>query len=136
HHGRRPVIPRRQTRNQRMAGKPMTMTRLNDVQRVERAIAICVAFDLGAPLFAALENDLALLRSRDRALQQRREKPLPRYVTRAGRGYSFQVYPRGPRTRLRGEPGTAEFRAAYSVALVDAIAMENDSDDWPCPAKK
>jgi hypothetical protein len=47
---------------------PMTMTRLNDVQRVERAIAVCVGLDLGAPLFAALENDLAMLRARDRAL--------------------------------------------------------------------
>jgi hypothetical protein len=46
----------------------MTMTRLNDVQRVERAIAVCVGLDLGAPLFAALENDLAMLRARDRAL--------------------------------------------------------------------
>lgn len=57
------------------------------------------------------------------------KKPLPRYVARTKGGYSFQVYPGGPITRLHGEPGTPEFRRSYSAALVDAIAMENDSDE-------
>jgi hypothetical protein len=30
---------------------------------------------------------------------------------------------------LPNDPTTPEFRAAYSAALVDAIAMENDSDE-------
>ncbi|KYK44885.1 hypothetical protein A1D31_11755 [Bradyrhizobium liaoningense] len=56
---------------------------------------------------------------------------LPRYVTRArlnggAYGYSFQVYPGGPHTRLHGKPGWPEFRAEYSAALVDAAAAEQD----------
>jgi hypothetical protein len=41
---------------------------MSDTERAERALAICVVLDLGAPLFAALENDLEMLRTRDRAL--------------------------------------------------------------------
>lgn len=65
-------------------------------------------------------------------MQRQQKKPaLPRYVTRArcaDDAYAcwFQVYPRGARTRLCGELGTSEFRAAYSVALVNAIAAEKD----------
>ncbi|TCU75294.1 hypothetical protein EDE08_103514 [Bradyrhizobium sp. R2.2-H] len=64
---------------------------------------------------------------------QQKKYVLPRYVTHAllnggTYGYSFQVYLGGPHTRLRGRPGTPEFRAAYSAALVDAIAAENDND--------
>jgi hypothetical protein len=42
--------------------------RLSDTERAERRLAICVCFDLGVPLFMALENDLAMLRTRDRFL--------------------------------------------------------------------
>lgn len=65
-------------------------------------------------------------------MQRQQKKPaLPRYVTRArckGDAYAhwFQVYAGGAPTRLRGELGTSEFRAAYSGALVDAIAAEKD----------
>ena len=40
--------------------------KMSDVERVECALAVCVSLDLGAPLFAALECDLAMLRARDR----------------------------------------------------------------------
>jgi hypothetical protein len=36
---------------------------------------------------------------------------------------------RGARIPLPNDPTTPEFRAAYSAALVDAIAMENDGDE-------
>lgn len=48
---------------------PMTMTKMTDIEHVERSIAVCVAFDLGAKLFAGLECDRALLHARDRALK-------------------------------------------------------------------
>jgi hypothetical protein len=41
--------------------------KMSDTERAERTLAICVCLDLGAPLFAALENDLTMLRARDRA---------------------------------------------------------------------
>jgi hypothetical protein len=36
----------------------------------------------------------------------------------------------GARVPLPNDPTTQEFRAAYNAALVDAIAAEDDSDDW------
>ena len=63
------------------------MTRLNDdVQRAELRLAICVAFDLGAPLFAALENDLAMLRSRPLAGRDARGPRLEH-----GKNHSFKT---------------------------------------------
>ncbi|OKO75949.1 hypothetical protein AC629_33470 [Bradyrhizobium sp. NAS80.1] len=66
---------------------------------------------------------------------QQKKHVLPRYATRArleggAWAYWFQVYPCGPRTRLREDLGSPEFRAAYSAALVDAAAAEDDRDDW------
>jgi hypothetical protein len=64
-----------------------------------------------------------------RGLKQ--NKSLPRYVFEGSAAiYSFQASPVGLRVPLRGEPGTSEFRAAYSAALVDAAAAEPDHDDW------
>ena len=45
--------------------------RMSDTERAERALAICVVLDLGAPLFAALENDLEI-RALARADRHRR----------------------------------------------------------------
>ena len=57
---------------------------------------------------------------------------LPRYVERNHcngiLSFSFRVG-RGARISLPNDPTTPEFRAAYSAALVEAIAMENDSDE-------
>lgn len=55
---------------------------------------------------------------------------LPRYVERNHRNgnLSFRV-DRGARIPLPKDPTTPEFHAAYSAALVDAIAMENDCDE-------
>jgi hypothetical protein len=55
------MMPNRQRRN-------LMPKKMSDTERAERALAICVGFDLGAPLFAALECDLAMLRTRDRLL--------------------------------------------------------------------
>jgi len=70
-----------------------------------------------------------------RKIKLEKKKNLPRYVTRirleGGADIdSFQASPVGPRVPLPGKPGTPEFRAAYNAALVDAIAAEDDSDDW------
>lgn len=64
-------------------------------------------------------------------MQQQQMRSLPRYVERNHRNgnLSFRVYRGGARTPLPNDPTTPEFRAAYSTALVDAIAMENDSDE-------
>lgn len=80
------------------------------------------------PLFVCLLSFSEGLRARQQ------KKPLPRYMTRARlKGgtytYSFQASPGGPHIRPRGEPGTPEFRAAYSAALLEAIAMEDDSNE-------
>lgn len=63
--------------------------------------------------------------------RHQQQKPLPRYVDRNPRNghLSFRV-DRGARTPLPKDPTTREFRAAYNAALVDAIAAEDDSDDW------
>jgi hypothetical protein len=55
---------------------------------------------------------------------------LPRYAERDVRdgSLSFRV-DRGARVPLPNDPTTPEFRAAYSAALVEAIAIENDSDE-------
>jgi hypothetical protein len=57
---------------------------------------------------------------------------LPPHVERTHRNgifsFSFRVG-RGARVPLPNDPTTSEFRAAYSAALVEAIAMENDSDE-------
>jgi hypothetical protein len=57
---------------------------------------------------------------------------LPRYVERHHRdgifSFSFRIG-RGARIPLPNDPTTSEFRAAYSAALVEAIAMEDDSDE-------
>jgi hypothetical protein len=42
---------------------------------------------------------------------------------------SFRV-DRGARVPLPNDPTTSEFRRAYNEALVDAIAAEDDTDDW------
>ena len=57
--------------------------------------------------------------------------PLPRYVERNHRNgkLSFRV-DRGARVPLPSDPTSPEFRGAYNAALVDAIAAEDDSDDW------
>jgi hypothetical protein len=54
-------------------------------------------------------------------------KPLPRYVERNRNGLSFCVG-RGARIPLPNDPTSPEFRAAYSAALVDAIAAEDDNE--------
>jgi hypothetical protein len=56
---------------------------------------------------------------------------LPRYVERSHRDgiLSFSFCVGRLRIQLPNDPTTLEFRAAYSAALVDAIAMENDSDE-------
>jgi hypothetical protein len=55
---------------------------------------------------------------------------IPRYVERDHRNgnLSFRV-DRGARIPLPKDPTTPEFRAAYSAALVEAIAMETDCDE-------
>ena len=59
-----------------------------------------------------------------------RATPLPRYVERNCNGkLSFRV-DHGARIPLPNDPTTPEFRRAYNAALVDAIAAENDNDDW------
>jgi hypothetical protein len=54
---------------------------------------------------------------------------LPRHVERDHRNgilsFSFRVG-RGARISLSNDPTTPEFRAAYSAALVECIAMGND----------
>jgi hypothetical protein len=57
------------------------------------------------------------------------QKPLPRYVEYNHRNgnLSFRAY-RGACTPLPNDPTSLDFRAAYSAALVDAIAMENDDE--------
>jgi hypothetical protein len=69
------------------------------------------------------------------SLMHQQKTPFPRYVTRVRLEYSadvyfFQAFPGEPRVPLRGKPGTPAFRAAYNAALVDAIAAEDDRDDW------
>lgn len=86
------------------------------------------------PMTFRVEPGLALfvylvsLREEIRVRQQRR--PLPRYVERNHRNgnLSFRV-DCGARVPLPNDSTTPEFRAAYSAALVDAIAAEKD-DDW------
>jgi hypothetical protein len=59
-----------------------------------------------------------------------RAKPFPRYVERDRNGnMSFRV-DHGARIPLPDDPTTPEFRRAYNAVLVDAIAAEDDSDDW------
>lgn len=55
---------------------------------------------------------------------------LPRYCERDLRNanLSFRVHP-GACIPLPSDPMTLQFRAAYSAALVDAIAAEDDSDE-------
>jgi hypothetical protein len=55
---------------------------------------------------------------------------LPRYVERNRNGTSSFRVDQGVRTRLPNDPTTPDFRTAYSAALVEAIAREDDSDDW------
>ena len=88
--------------------------------------AATIQCDAGFALFVCLASLREELRAR---APTSLTNALPRYVTRARGGYSFQVYPGGPRTRLHGEPGTPEFRRAYNEALVDAIAAEDDNDE-------
>lgn len=80
----------------------------------------------GFALFVCLVSLREDLRAR-----RQQQKPLPRYVERNPRNghLSFRV-DRGARTPLPKDPATREFRAAYNAALVDAIAAEDDSDDW------
>ena len=59
-----------------------------------------------------------------------RAKRLPRYVERNScNGKLSFLVDQGARIALPHDPTTPEFRAAYNAALVDAIAMENDSDE-------
>jgi hypothetical protein len=60
---------------------------------------------------------------------------LPNYVTRVRLEggadiYSFQAFPGASCVPLPGKPADAEFRAAYSAALVEAISSEPEVDDW------
>lgn len=79
----------------------------------------------GFALFVCLVSVREDLRARH---QQR--KALPRYVERNPRNgnLSFRV-DRGARVPLPNDQTTPEFRAAYSAALVDAIAAEDDNDE-------
>jgi hypothetical protein len=54
---------------------------------------------------------------------------LPRYAERDRSGRLWFRVDGGARVPLPDDPTTPEFRAAYSAALVDAIAMEDDSDE-------
>jgi hypothetical protein len=72
----------------------------------------------------------AVTRANRQVRKQQKKLVLPRYVERNHRNgkLSFRV-DRSARIPLPKDPTTPEFRAAYSRALVDAIAAEKD-DDW------
>ena len=56
---------------------------------------------------------------------------LPSYCERDHRNGNiwFRAGP-GPRVLLPNDPTSPEFHARYSVALCNAAAAEDDSDDW------
>jgi hypothetical protein len=109
------------------------------VERLERAQALCaylVVLDgpVAIPWFERLEREVEAARKeqdsivRAKALLER-GLALPRYVERNHRNgiLSFRVG-RGACIPLP-DLTTSEFRAAYTAALVEAIARENDSDE-------
>jgi hypothetical protein len=69
------------------------------------------------------------LRARSRQAPQTSQR-LPRYTELDEHGTLFFHVGRGVRIPLPDDPRTPEFRAAYNAALVDAVAAEDDSDDW------
>jgi hypothetical protein len=103
----------------------MSMIRANADVTSEHQIFPRTSQEPGFALF------LCLLSLRDDLRVRQHKKPLSRYVERNPRNgkLSFRV-DRGARTPLPNDPTTPEFRAAYSAALVDAIAAEDDGDDW------
>jgi len=60
-----------------------------------------------------------------------RAKPLPRYAERDCSGRVWFRVDGGKRVPLPKDPTTPEFRAAYSAALVDVAAREDD-DGYDC----
>jgi hypothetical protein len=119
----------------------MTSEKINDaevtIQRVEAGLALFVCLvslreEIRARKDTVTRAKCALRSQRvvGSLMQHQQKKPLPRYVERNRTGnLSFRV-DRGARIRLPNDPTTPEFRAAYSAALVDAIAAESNSDDW------
>jgi|SRR5882724_13466589 len=100
----------------------MTSEKINDGEVTIQGV------EAGLALFVCLISLREELRARKDTVT-RAKRALPRYVERNHRNgkLSFRV-DRGARIPLPNDPTTPKFRAAYSAALVDTIAMENDSD--------
>lgn len=64
-------------------------------------------------------------------IQHQQKKPLPTYAERDRNGHVWFCIDGGKRVRLPKDPTTPEFHEAYNVALVDAIAREDDDGYTP-----
>jgi len=58
---------------------------------------------------------------------------LNRYTDRNGKPRHYFRFPGRLRVALKGEPGSAEFLAAYGEALIAALVARQEQRDRRCP---